>query len=113
MCEVVKLINSYSDRTWVQAKTRLKHDYFTNLWVGISTIAAFLLLYLTHLQASYDVMCAQEKHHENKDGWWASLNLFLIDPVTGFKKFFGLDSRCIAADTASKDPPPNGPQWWI
>jgi len=29
LCEVVECLNSYSDRWWVKAKARLKHDYFS------------------------------------------------------------------------------------
>lgn len=68
--DVVDHINSYSNDWWIKTKARLKHDYFSNLWVCLSILAALLLLYLTLLQSSYDAIEAQEKEYHCKGGRW-------------------------------------------
>ncbi|XP_057547432.1 UPF0481 protein At3g47200-like [Amaranthus tricolor] len=85
LCDVVESINLYSGRWLIKVKTRLKHDYFTNLWVGISTLAALLMIYLTVLQTSCDIIDAQEKYYKGRTGLWFGLHRFLLHPIQGVK----------------------------
>ncbi|XP_021725915.1 UPF0481 protein At3g47200-like [Chenopodium quinoa] len=87
--DVVEDINEYSNRWSSKAKAKLKHDYFCNVWVGISTIAALLLLYLTLLQTSCDV----KQHLQENKGLWIGLHSFLIDPFEWFHNFVGSASK--------------------
>nr|BAM64834.1 hypothetical protein [Beta vulgaris] len=109
LCEVVECLNSYSARWLIKAKTRLKHDYFTNLWVGLSTLVALLLLYLTLLQTSCDAIVAQEKENKEKMGSWVGLNMFLLNPFEGCKKLMSSASRCINRVINPADPSPDSP----
>uniref|UniRef100_M1C9I9 Uncharacterized protein n=2 Tax=Solanum tuberosum TaxID=4113 RepID=M1C9I9_SOLTU len=40
----------YSEKPWNRMKANLKHNYFSNPWVGASTVAAIILLLLTTIQ---------------------------------------------------------------
>ncbi|KAL2921548.1 hypothetical protein RDABS01_013039 [Bienertia sinuspersici] len=102
--DVVQDINAYSNNWLIKAKTRLKHDYFSNLWAGISTIAALLLLYLTLLQTSCDAIEAQEKELQEKKGSWVGLTLFLLHPIKEFMKIVCSALSKIASFIGQKDP---------
>ncbi|KAL2921557.1 hypothetical protein RDABS01_013048 [Bienertia sinuspersici] len=106
---VIQDINSYSNNWLIKVKTRLKHDYFTNLWLAISTIAALLLLYLTLLQTSCNAIDAQGKELQGKKGLWVGLTLFLLHPIKEFKKIFRSASNKIVSVIDLKDPS-DGPQ---
>ncbi|CAO2821433.1 unnamed protein product [Amaranthus hypochondriacus] len=108
LCDVVESMNSYSGRWLIKAKTRLKHDYFTNLWVGISTLAALLLIYLTVLQTSCDVIDAQEKDYKGRTGYWVRLHMFLLHPIQCLKdthrSALSFISRVVFPDDSIKKP---------
>ncbi|PWA75796.1 hypothetical protein CTI12_AA238560 [Artemisia annua] len=80
--DVLQEINDYCDNLLHHYLAKLKHEYFYNIWVSLSTVAAIVLIYLTILQTVYALGATDARGHMNKHGWKAVIEAFVV-PFTG------------------------------
>ncbi|KVI06726.1 putative UPF0481 protein At3g02645 [Cynara cardunculus var. scolymus] len=76
-------INCYCNNGWHQKKAKLKHDYFYNIWVSFSTIAAIVLVYLTILQTIWGLGDEDARDHMFGNGFWRSFGEAFLIPFRG------------------------------
>ncbi|KAK3029800.1 hypothetical protein RJ639_038242 [Escallonia herrerae] len=79
--KMVWKINCHCNDWLITKRARLKHDYFSNPWASISTLAAMLLLYLTVLQTSCGL--GDARAYLEKDGFWLSIKDCFFIPFSG------------------------------
>lgn len=79
--KMVWKINCYCNNGLTQKRAKLKHNYFSNPWATISSLAAILLLYLTLLQATTGY--GQSQAYMESTGFWFSLKDCFKIPLSG------------------------------
>ncbi|PWA35949.1 hypothetical protein CTI12_AA604750 [Artemisia annua] len=84
--DVLQEINRYCDNLLHYSLAKLKHEYFHNIWVSLSTIAAIVLIYLTILQTVSALGGNAARSHMNEHGWKAVIEAFAV-PFTGLWSF--------------------------
>ncbi|GJZ47649.1 UPF0481 protein-like protein [Tanacetum coccineum] len=83
--DVLWKINCYCNNFWNQKRAKLKHEYFYNIWVSLSSVAAIVLIYLTILQTVSALGDEDARDHINGNGYWmTTIEAFLV-PFTGVK----------------------------
>ncbi|KAI3726620.1 hypothetical protein L1987_66418 [Smallanthus sonchifolius] len=83
--DVLWKINCYCNDGWNQKRAKLKHEYFYNVWVSLSTMAAILIIYLTILQTISGLGDGDARTHMFGTGFWVSFADAFAIPFGGFK----------------------------
>ncbi|KAK6938588.1 Protein of unknown function DUF247, plant [Dillenia turbinata] len=73
-------INRHCNDSLKKVRARLAHDYFSNPWASISTIAAIVLLYLTLLQACCGY--AMSRTNLEETGFWYTITQSFFVPFS-------------------------------
>ncbi|XP_052188575.1 UPF0481 protein At3g47200-like [Diospyros lotus] len=80
--QVVGGIHTHCSKFRYRLIASLVHNYFSNIWVGASTVFAILLIYLTVVQTSCGIADTKMLEH----GFWSSLKKSFLAPVAAFKE---------------------------
>ncbi|KAI3715596.1 hypothetical protein L6452_22582 [Arctium lappa] len=83
--KVLWKINCYCNSGWHQKKAKLKHEYFYNIWVSLSTVAAIVLVYLTILQTIWGLGDEDARDHMFGTGFWRSFGEAFLIPFRGVR----------------------------
>nr|XP_043616277.1 UPF0481 protein At3g47200-like [Erigeron canadensis] len=78
-------INCYCNDGWNQKRAKLKHEYFYNVWVSLSTIAAIVLIYLAIVQTVAALGDDKAQAHINENGFWFTFADTFTVPYSGVK----------------------------
>ncbi|KAI3785416.1 hypothetical protein L1987_44534 [Smallanthus sonchifolius] len=84
--DVLWKINCYCNDGWNQKRAKLKHEYFYNVWVSLSTMAAILIIYLTILQTISGLGDEDALTRMFGTGFWVSFADAFAIPFGGFKR---------------------------
>lgn len=76
-------INCYCNDGWNQKKAKLKYEYFYNIWVSLSTVAAIVLIYLTILQTISALGDEETRKYMFGTGFWFSIVEAFAIPFRG------------------------------
>nr|XP_043618039.1 UPF0481 protein At3g47200-like [Erigeron canadensis] len=76
-------INCYCNDGWNQKRAKLKHEYFYNVWVSLSTFAAIVLIYLAIVQTVAALGDDKAQDHINKNGFWFTFAHTFTVPYRG------------------------------
>ncbi|XP_022842241.1 UPF0481 protein At3g47200-like [Olea europaea var. sylvestris] len=68
LSDVVRSLEDYCNEPWHRYRASLVHNYFTNLWVTVSTGIAAILVYFAALQTCCDLAESHDSLHEF--GFW-------------------------------------------
>ncbi|XP_076906666.1 UPF0481 protein At3g47200-like [Bidens hawaiensis] len=91
--DVLWKINCYCNDGWNQKRAKLKHEYFYNVWVSITTMAAVLIIYLTVFQTVWILGDENSRTHMFHTGFWVSVAEAFAIPFGGFKPSENLPVR--------------------
>ncbi|KAL8250724.1 hypothetical protein R6Q59_034417 [Mikania micrantha] len=83
--DVIWKINCYCNNGWNQNRAKLKHEYFYNIWVSLSTMAAILMIYLTMFQTVTGFGDESARAHIFGAGFWATFAEAFVIPLRLFK----------------------------
>ncbi|KAL8230963.1 hypothetical protein R6Q57_000741 [Mikania cordata] len=86
--DVLWKINCYCNDGWNQKKAKLKHGYFYNIWVSLSTMAAILMIYLTMFQTVTGLGDESARARMFGVGFWATFAEAFVIPLRLFKPSF-------------------------
>ncbi|KAL2464815.1 Plant protein of unknown function [Forsythia ovata] len=80
LSDVVRSLDEYCNEPWHRYRASLAHNYFTNLWVTVSTAVAAILVYLAVLQTCCDL---SENHDSLQQfGFWKLVVKSFIIPFS-------------------------------
>ncbi|KAK1433422.1 hypothetical protein QVD17_10332 [Tagetes erecta] len=85
--EVLWKINCYCNNGLNQKRAKLKHEYFHNVWVSLSTLAAIVIIYFTVLQTILGLGAGEENEPSHLFGtqFWVSFAKAFAIPFGGIK----------------------------